>query len=215
MVQARLLRRRPAAGLARQRRGPHRPDRAGLGGAVRAWRRRTCSAMAHGGGGGAPGGPRGRAWSSCSTRRWCTRVPSAGYIQAYPPRRARKRRPVFARRRVGADGAGPAGQPRRRTAADSARRRRHRLPLLHLPEPGAPRAPRRRRARSTASSPTSMAGDVYTQPPYVGRGGWSWYTGAAGLAAPRGRSSRSSACSSARGSCRSRPACPRTGRAPS
>jgi cyclic beta-1,2-glucan synthetase len=24
-----------------------------------------------------------------------------------------------------------------------------------------------------------MAGDVYTQPPYVGRGGWSWYTGAA------------------------------------
>jgi cyclic beta-1,2-glucan synthetase len=24
-----------------------------------------------------------------------------------------------------------------------------------------------------------MAGDVYTQPPYVGRGGWSWYTGRA------------------------------------
>jgi cyclic beta-1,2-glucan synthetase len=24
-----------------------------------------------------------------------------------------------------------------------------------------------------------MAGDVYSQPPYVGRGGWSWYTGAA------------------------------------
>ena len=24
-----------------------------------------------------------------------------------------------------------------------------------------------------------MAGDVYTQPPYVGRGGWSWYTGSA------------------------------------
>jgi cyclic beta-1,2-glucan synthetase len=24
-----------------------------------------------------------------------------------------------------------------------------------------------------------MAGDVYTQPPWVGRGGWSWYTGAA------------------------------------
>ncbi len=28
--------------------------------------------------------------------------------------------------------------------------------------------------------PYVMAGDVYTQPPYVGRGGWSWYTGAAG-----------------------------------
>ena len=24
-----------------------------------------------------------------------------------------------------------------------------------------------------------MAGDVYAEPPYVGRGGWSWYTGSA------------------------------------
>lgn len=29
--------------------------------------------------------------------------------------------------------------------------------------------------------PYAMAGDVYSQSPYVGRGGWSWYTGAAGL----------------------------------
>jgi cyclic beta-1,2-glucan synthetase len=28
--------------------------------------------------------------------------------------------------------------------------------------------------------PYVMAGDIYTQPPYVGRGGWSWYTGSAG-----------------------------------
>ena len=28
--------------------------------------------------------------------------------------------------------------------------------------------------------PYVMAGDVCTQPPYAGRGGWSWYTGAAG-----------------------------------
>jgi cyclic beta-1,2-glucan synthetase len=27
--------------------------------------------------------------------------------------------------------------------------------------------------------PYVMAGDIYSQPPYVGRGGWSWYTGAA------------------------------------
>jgi cyclic beta-1,2-glucan synthetase len=27
--------------------------------------------------------------------------------------------------------------------------------------------------------PYVMSGDTYTQPPYVGRGGWSWYTGAA------------------------------------
>ena len=25
-----------------------------------------------------------------------------------------------------------------------------------------------------------MAGDVYSQPPHVGRGGWTWYTGSAG-----------------------------------
>ncbi|HEX3141291.1 MAG TPA: glycosyl hydrolase family 65 protein, partial [Rhizobacter sp.] len=30
-----------------------------------------------------------------------------------------------------------------------------------------------------AIEPYVMAGDVYTKPPYVGRGGWSWYTGAA------------------------------------
>lgn len=28
--------------------------------------------------------------------------------------------------------------------------------------------------------PYAVAADVYTEPPYVGRGGWSWYTGAAG-----------------------------------
>src|SRR5688500_18143316 len=30
-----------------------------------------------------------------------------------------------------------------------------------------------------AIEPYVMAGDVYSQPPYIGRGGWSWYTGAA------------------------------------
>ncbi|HBR28423.1 MAG TPA: hypothetical protein DD789_03175, partial [Firmicutes bacterium] len=28
--------------------------------------------------------------------------------------------------------------------------------------------------------PYVMAADVYSVPPYVGRGGWSWYTGSAG-----------------------------------
>ncbi|MEO8297579.1 MAG: glucoamylase family protein [Burkholderiales bacterium] len=31
-----------------------------------------------------------------------------------------------------------------------------------------------------AIEPYVMAGDIYTHPPYVGRGGWSWYTGSAG-----------------------------------
>jgi cyclic beta-1,2-glucan synthetase len=30
-----------------------------------------------------------------------------------------------------------------------------------------------------AIEPYVMAGDIYSQPPYVGRGGWSWYTGSA------------------------------------
>jgi len=28
--------------------------------------------------------------------------------------------------------------------------------------------------------PYVVAGDVYTEPPHVGRGGWTWYTGSAG-----------------------------------
>ena len=28
--------------------------------------------------------------------------------------------------------------------------------------------------------PYALAGDVYSMPPHVGRGGWTWYTGAAG-----------------------------------
>ncbi|MDN3920642.1 GH36-type glycosyl hydrolase domain-containing protein [Roseateles violae] len=38
----------------------------------------------------------------------------------------------------------------------------------------------RRRGSAYAIEPYVMAGDVYTQPPYIGRGGWSWYTGSAG-----------------------------------
>ncbi|NRF68136.1 carbohydrate-binding protein [Aquincola sp. S2] len=36
------------------------------------------------------------------------------------------------------------------------------------------------RAAAYAIEPYVMAGDVYSQPPYRGRGGWSWYTGSAG-----------------------------------
>jgi len=37
-----------------------------------------------------------------------------------------------------------------------------------------------------ALEPYVMAGDVYSQPPWVGRGGWSWYTGSAGWLARAG-----------------------------
>ena len=36
------------------------------------------------------------------------------------------------------------------------------------------------RGSAYAIEPYVMAGDVYTQTPWVGRGGWSWYTGSAG-----------------------------------
>ncbi|HWH80632.1 MAG TPA: glucoamylase family protein [Burkholderiaceae bacterium] len=36
------------------------------------------------------------------------------------------------------------------------------------------------RAPAYAIEPYVMAGDVYAEAPYVGRGGWSWYTGSAG-----------------------------------
>ena len=140
VVPARLLRRRHAARLARQRRVPHRPDRAGLGGAL--------GRRARGAGAPGDGGARARswstatpAWSACSTRRSRTRAERRLH-PGLSARRARERRPVLARRRLGADGAG------------RARRRRRRLSLLHLPEPGAPLAPRRSAARPTRSSPT-------------------------------------------------------------
>lgn len=45
-------------------------------------------------------------------------------------------------------------------------------------------SPAHRQAHEGAAGPYElepyvMAGDIYTQPPYVGRGGWSWYTGSA------------------------------------
>ena len=68
--------------------------------------------------------------------------PSAGYIQAYPPG-VRENGGQYSHAGVWArDGAG------------RARRRRCRLSLLHLPEPGASLAPRRPRRGLPRSSPT-------------------------------------------------------------
>jgi cyclic beta-1,2-glucan synthetase len=38
----------------------------------------------------------------------------------------------------------------------------------------------RREAHRYKLEPYVVAADIYSQPPHVGRGGWSWYTGAAG-----------------------------------
>ncbi len=47
-------------------------------------------------------------------------------------------------------------------------------------QPDPPREHPRGRRTATRSSPTSSAADVYAEPPHVGRGGWTWYTGSAG-----------------------------------
>ncbi len=104
--------------------------------------------------------------------------PSAGYIQAYPPG-VRENGGQYSHAGVWA------------LMAQSAHART-------LPDPEAARAAHDRawqyfqylspphrmataaQAAAYGAEPYVMAGDVYTAPPYVGRGGWSWYTGAAG-----------------------------------
>ena len=104
-------------------------------------------------------------------------VPSAGYIQAYPPGVrenggqyshggvwALMAQAEYARLHPGAQNSDPGN--------DSAYRYFRYLSPAH-------RAQHATHGAVYAIEPYVMAGDVYTQPPYVGRGGWSWYTGAA------------------------------------
>ncbi|OLP04862.1 GH36-type glycosyl hydrolase domain-containing protein [Rhodoferax antarcticus] len=96
-------------------------------------------------------------------------VPSAGYIQAYPPGVRENGGQynhagiwaLMAQAQAAADGDG-----------DTAYRYFTYLSPAH-------RASHPTRGPVYGLEPYVMAADVYTQPPYVGRGGWSWYTGAA------------------------------------
>jgi cyclic beta-1,2-glucan synthetase len=92
--------------------------------------------------------------------------PSAGYIQAYPPGVRENggqysHAGVWALMAQAALGDGDAAY-RSFTYLSPAHRSRH-------PARGA----------AYAIEPYVIAGDVYSAPPYVGRGGWSWYTGSA------------------------------------
>ena len=92
--------------------------------------------------------------------------PSAGYIQAYPPG-VRENGGQYSHAGVWAmiaqamSGDGDAAY-RYFTYLSPAHRAAH---AVH--------------GQSYAIEPYVMAGDVYTEAPYVGRGGWSWYTGSA------------------------------------
>jgi cyclic beta-1,2-glucan synthetase len=92
--------------------------------------------------------------------------PSAGYIQAYPPG-VRENGGQYSHAAVWALMAQAA-----RGDGDAAYRYfRHLSPAHRSRDPG--------QAAAYAIEPYVIAGDVYTAPPYVGRGGWSWYTGSA------------------------------------
>ena len=101
-------------------------------------------------------------------------VPSAGYIQAYPPG-VRENGGQYSHAGVWAlmaqaQFASAANEPGK--GQDIAYRDFTWLSPAHRS---------RHPAQNTtyALEPYVMAGDVYTQAPYAGRGGWSWYTGAA------------------------------------
>ena len=101
-------------------------------------------------------------------------IPSAGYIQAYPPG-VRENGGQYSHAGVWALMAqadfanSPAGGPEN---ADLAYRYFTYLNPAHRALASADGA-------AYGIEPYVMAGDVYSQPPYVGRGGWSWYTGSA------------------------------------
>jgi len=99
--------------------------------------------------------------------------PSAGYIQAYPPGVRENGGQyshgavwaLMAQARMFADHGHP-------DSGEAAWRYFTWLSPAH-------RAADPQQGAAYGLEPYVMAGDVYTQPPYVGRGGWSWYTGAA------------------------------------
>ncbi len=92
--------------------------------------------------------------------------PSAGYIQAYP-RGVRENGGQYSHAGVWALMA-----QAERGDGDAAYRYFGYLSPAH-------RSRHAGRGPAYAIEPYVMAGDVYSAPPYVGRGGWSWYTGSA------------------------------------
>jgi cyclic beta-1,2-glucan synthetase len=100
--------------------------------------------------------------------------PSPGYIQAYPPG-VRENGGQYSHAGVWAlmaQAARPKDAQHPQGGGDDPYRYFTYLSPAH-------RASHLTRGLAYGVEPYAMAGDVYSQPPYVGRGGWSWYTGAA------------------------------------
>jgi cyclic beta-1,2-glucan synthetase len=96
--------------------------------------------------------------------------PNAGYIQAYPPG-VRENGGQYSHAGVWALMAQAALAPAQ--GSDLPYRSFTWLSPAH-------RARHPTRGPAYGLEPYAVAGDICSQPPYVGRGGWSWYTGAAG-----------------------------------
>lgn len=101
--------------------------------------------------------------------------PSAGYIQAYPPG-VRENGGQYTHAGAWALMAA-AVVALREPDAPHAHNTPYRLFTYLSP---AHRAAHPQWGRAYGLEPYAVAADVYSQPPYTGRGGWSWYTGAAG-----------------------------------
>ncbi len=99
-------------------------------------------------------------------------VPSAGYIQTYPPG-VRENGGQYSHAGIWAMMA-QASLAKSCTEVDGDTVYRY---FSYLSP--AHRASHATRGPVYGLEPYVMAADVYSQPPYVGRGGWSWYTGAA------------------------------------
>ena len=101
-------------------------------------------------------------------------TPSAGYIQAYPPG-VRENGGQYSHGAVWAlmaQAKFATSLPQLGEHGDLAYRYFTYLNPAH-------RASHPKQGAAYGIEPYVMAGDIYSQPPYVGRGGWSWYTGAA------------------------------------
>ena len=101
-------------------------------------------------------------------------VPSAGYIQAYPPG-VRENGGQYSHGAVWAVMA-QAEFAQSTSALKDAEDTPYRTFTWLSP---AHRAANKAYGAVYGLEPYVMAGDIYSQPPYVGRGGWSWYTGSA------------------------------------
>ncbi len=165
LVSPRLLRRRDAAGLRPERRLPDRLDRPVLGRALRRGRTRI-----------GPAGP-------CSPPTNTSSTATAGSSSCSPrPSTTSRSTPATSKDTCPASARTAASTPTRRPGWSGGSRElgqgRRAFELLEILNP-IRHAQDPQGVERYKVEPYVVAGDVYSRPPHVGRGGWTWYTGSA------------------------------------